>query len=242
MGGASRHSGETAVKKEYRILPGEAAGERQPRTVLGAAVRAFCCTAAVTAIVVTVPPHRENAEEEASAALPRDLRDRVVFVRGGENRQASVYHALFHLDTCVPRCGYVLIHDGARPWVSTGLIEAVIAAMLVHEAAIPVLPAIETPKVLSSRTQEAAIRGEAALGFIAGHLSREKIVFAQTPQGFAFGPLLEAHKKAARTAPGTVFTDDAAVWAFAWPDIQAAAVPGEAANKKITFPEDLASC
>jgi 2-C-methyl-D-erythritol 4-phosphate cytidylyltransferase len=80
-------------------------------------------------------------------------------------------------------------------------------------------------------------------GFITQHPRRETIVFAQTPQAFAFGPLLEAHEKAAEAAKtGVEFTDDAGVWAFVWPEKKAAAVPGEVSNKKITFPEDLSSC
>jgi 2-C-methyl-D-erythritol 4-phosphate cytidylyltransferase/2-C-methyl-D-erythritol 2,4-cyclodiphosphate synthase len=121
--------------------------------------------------------------------------------------------------------------------VSASLIEAVIGAARVHGAAIPVVPAVETPKILDCADAHGAVSG-----FITRHPRRETIAFAQTPQGFLFGPLLEAHEKAAaaRTAKnGAAFTDDAEVWAFAWPEVKIAAIPGETANKKITFPEDL---
>jgi 2-C-methyl-D-erythritol 4-phosphate cytidylyltransferase/2-C-methyl-D-erythritol 2,4-cyclodiphosphate synthase len=216
------------LKKEYRVLPGCADDDGQPLTVLGAAVGAFASVPAVSQIVVTVPADR--AEDEARAALPSQLRPRVLFVRGGESRRVSVLNALRNLHAS--SCDVVLIHDGARPWVSRAVIDAVIGAALIHGAAVPVLPATETPKIIDG------LASNQACGFITRHPRRETIVFAQTPQGFAFGPLREAHEKAAKS--GADFTDDAGVWAFAWPDVKVAAVPGDPSNKKITFAGDLA--
>jgi 2-C-methyl-D-erythritol 4-phosphate cytidylyltransferase len=231
-----------AVKKEYRVLPGCADADGKPLTVLGAAVGTFAAVPAIGHIVVTVPPDREYAEDEVRAVLPSTLCSRVLFVRGGENRRASVLNALRSLRAS--GCDFVLIHDGARPWVSGAVIDAVIGAAVIHGAAVPVLPSVETPKVLGGPFDGA---GGAAgggqvpgYGFITWHPRRETVVFAQTPQGFAFGPLLEAHEKAAKS--NAEFTDDAEVWAFAWPDAKVAAVPGEVANRKITFPEDLPPC
>jgi 2-C-methyl-D-erythritol 4-phosphate cytidylyltransferase len=232
MSGSASQSG---VKKEYRVLPGCTDGDGKPLTVLGAAVSAFAQVPAVSKIIVTVPPDRDNAEDEARAALPAGMPD-VFFVRGGENRRSSVYHALRYFQASGEMFDVVLIHDGARPWVSVSLINAVIGAARVHGAAIPVLPAVETPKILDN----ADARQSAFSGLITQHPRRETVVFAQTPQGFLFDPLMEAHEKAVEAATnGREFTDDAEVWAFAWPEMKVAAVPGEAANKKITFPEDL---
>jgi 2-C-methyl-D-erythritol 4-phosphate cytidylyltransferase len=237
MGGSASQPG---VKKEYRALPGCIDGNGRPLTVLGAAVSAFAQVPAVpkiSTIIVTVPQGPDNAEDEARAALPAGLSG-VFFVRGGDDRRSSVYRALRYLHrlhASGEQPGIVLIHDGARPWVSASLIEAVIGAARVHGAAIPVLPAVETPKILDSTDAHGSMSG-----FITRHPRRETVVFAQTPQGFLFGPLLEAHEKAAAAAKnGAAFTDDAEVWAFAWPQMKVAAIPGETANKKITFPEDL---
>jgi 2-C-methyl-D-erythritol 4-phosphate cytidylyltransferase len=224
------------AKKEYRVLPGCVDGDGQSLTVLGAAVGAFVSVPAVSQIVVTVPADGDYAEEKACAALPRKLRRGVLFVRGGENRRVSVLNALRSLQTSGQRYDFALIHDGARPWVNEAVINAVIGAALVHGAAVPVLPSVETPKVLGGPFGADGGQGP-GYGFITQHPDRETIVFAQTPQGFAFGPLLEAHERAAKS--GMEFTDDAGVWAFAWPEAKIAAVPGEAANRKITFPEDL---
>jgi 2-C-methyl-D-erythritol 4-phosphate cytidylyltransferase len=225
--------GPPAVKKEYRLLPGHTDRDGQPLTVLGAAVSAFFYAARVSQIVVTVPCNREDAEREARAALPEAVLPGTAFVRGGETRRDSVYRALRYLQANSP-CDYVLIHDGARPWVSPAVINAVIEAAIAWKAAVPVLPVVDTPKVLAPVSGQ----GAALSGFIEQHPRRETIVCAQTPQGFAFEPLLKAHTKTARR--GVELTDDAGVWSYAWPKDKVAAVPGDKANRKITFPEDAA--
>lgn len=210
-------------KKEYLPLP----GSRQ--TVLGASAAAFSALPEFSLIAITVPPSADMGEAAAREALPEELfsKDKppVVFVPGGKTRRVSVYHAL-NLLAAYP-VDYVLIHDGARPWVSSSLIRSVMEAVLVHGAALPVLPLIDTPKELDGR------------GFVKRHLRRSLAGGAQTPQGFRFREMLEAHKKAGEreTAEGREYTDDAEIWAeFCGP---VAVVPGEAVNKKITFPEDL---
>jgi 2-C-methyl-D-erythritol 4-phosphate cytidylyltransferase len=211
-------------KKEYLPLP----GGRQ--TVLGASAAAFAAfPELISLIAITVPLSPEMGEMAAREAIPEELfskgRPALIFVPGGKNRRASVYHAL-NLLTAYP-VEYVLIHDGARPWVSPSLIKSVMEAVLVHGAALPVLPLTDTPKELDGK------------GFVKRHLQRSLVGAAQTPQGFRFPDILEAHKKAAEkeAAEGREYTDDAEIWAeFCGP---VAAVSGEAANKKITFPEDL---
>jgi 2-C-methyl-D-erythritol 4-phosphate cytidylyltransferase len=222
-------------KKEYLPLGGgcpESGGK--PLTVLGASVLAFTAFPQIETIVITVPA---RGELEARKALPDYLlssRDgenpekpwpRILFVPGGSSRRLSVHHALSFLAAYKP--GLVLIHDGARPWVSALLVSAVIAGTLRYGAAIPLLPLVETPK---------EIDGE---GFILRHLHRPDTGTAQTPQGFLFPEILRAHEKAAERelAEGYEYTDDAEVWGeFCGP---VATVPGESGNRKITFPEDL---
>jgi 2-C-methyl-D-erythritol 4-phosphate cytidylyltransferase len=210
-------------KKEYLFLP----GSRQ--TVLGASVAAFAALPEFSLIAITVPLSPDMGETAARKALPGELFSEdnplLVFVPGGKTRRASVYHAL-NLLAAYP-VEYVLIHDGARPWVSPSLIRSVMEAVLVHGAALPVLPLTDTPKELDGK------------GFVKRHLRRSLAGAAQTPQGFRFRDMLEAHRKAAEqeAVEDREYTDDAEIWAeFCGP---VAAVPGETANKKVTFPEDL---
>jgi 2-C-methyl-D-erythritol 4-phosphate cytidylyltransferase len=108
------------------------------------------------------------------------------------------------------------------------------AAALAHGAAIPLLPLSETPKAFDDS------------GFITAHLKRERTGAAQTPQGFRWPGILQAHRAALwaahraaaeQEAAGIEYTDDAEVWGECTGKV--AVVPGSPQNRKITFPEDL---
>jgi 2-C-methyl-D-erythritol 4-phosphate cytidylyltransferase len=222
-----RQGEQSPLKKEYRPLPGVLDDEGKPLTVLGAAVRAFASVPVIKHIVITVPA---DGEIDARASLPAALlkagsQPGILFVPGGHTRRGSVHHALALLSAYNP--GYVLIHDGARPWVDRDLIERAIEAVIKHKAVVPLLPLTETPKEIDEA------------GFVRRHLRRSSVGAAQTPQAFAFPDILRAHEKAAERElrEQYEYTDDAEVWGeFTGP---VASVPGSAKNRKITFPEDL---
>jgi 2-C-methyl-D-erythritol 4-phosphate cytidylyltransferase/2-C-methyl-D-erythritol 2,4-cyclodiphosphate synthase len=138
-------------------------------------------------------------------------------VPGGAERQDSVRAGLEALVPHAP--DIVLIHDGARPLIPAGTIEAVIAALGHHAGAIPALPVSDTLK-----------RGEQ--GVVLRTVPREKLFRAQTPQGFHFGTILLLH----REAEGSIATDDAALLEQAGLDV--ALTPGSDQNIKLTLPED----
>ena len=117
----------------------------------------------------------------------------------------------------------VLIHDGARPFVSKKIIDDVISSLEKSGAAVPGVPAVDTQKQVDEN------------GKIVAHLERSKIFAVQTPQAFQFAPLLEAHKKA--SADGRVYTDDTEIWGQYCGDVYISY--GETTNKKITYKEDL---
>ncbi|MDR0707172.1 MAG: 2-C-methyl-D-erythritol 4-phosphate cytidylyltransferase, partial [Treponema sp.] len=151
-GDSSRMGG---VKKEYRKLDA-LDDEGKPLTVLGSAVSAFAASPRIDTIVITVPVAPEIGEYKAREALPsRFLQSdgksaavpQALFVPGGSSRRMSVHHALSLLAAYYP--DYVLIHDGARPWVDLDLIERTIDAALAHKAVVPVVPLVETPKEIS---------------------------------------------------------------------------------------------
>ena len=66
--------------------------------------------------------------------------EEVILVKGGKRRQDSVHNALVEVMKGETTPDAVLIHDGARPFCSTNLIDRVLEATLMHDAAIPVLP------------------------------------------------------------------------------------------------------
>jgi 2-C-methyl-D-erythritol 4-phosphate cytidylyltransferase/2-C-methyl-D-erythritol 4-phosphate cytidylyltransferase/2-C-methyl-D-erythritol 2,4-cyclodiphosphate synthase len=241
------------LKKEYRTLPESLGGgydsRGKPLTVLGAAVSAFAFFDRIGRIVITVPADPESGEYAARRALPEDVLEggqepRILFVPGGKTRRESVHHALSLLAAYDPSC--VLIHDGNRPWISVSLINAVMEAALEYGAVIPALPLTETPKELDLVSPHGAAEipdaakntASAVSGFIRRHLRRSSVFTAQTPQAFSFPAILAAHEKAAeKERDGFEYTDDAEIWGeFHGP---VAVIPGEYANKKITFPADL---
>ncbi len=138
-------------------------------------------------------------------------------VPGGAERSESVYRGLQET-----RADMVLIHDAVRPFISAGLLERVVAATREHGAALPALPVVETIK-------------EVADDRVVGTPHRERLWQAQTPQGFDRELLLRAYHAAGSDA---MATDDAALVERLGHTV--CVVPGEADNRKLTTPEDLA--
>jgi 2-C-methyl-D-erythritol 4-phosphate cytidylyltransferase/2-C-methyl-D-erythritol 2,4-cyclodiphosphate synthase len=141
-------------------------------------------------------------------------------VAGGSDRQSSVLAGLEALATLATPPDLVLIHDAARPSTALAIIDAVIAALGAADGAIPALPVVDTLK-----------QGNG--GLITGTVPREGLFRAQTPQGFRFPAILEAH----RCAAGRLMTDDAAVAEAA--GLTVALVAGEEENFKVTSADDL---
>ena len=141
---------------------------------------------------------------------------------GGATRQASVRAGLEALGPRRP--GLVLVHDAARPFASAALIARGIAAARACGAAVPVLPIPDTVKTVDRQ------------GSVTGTIDRARLRLVQTPQAFAFAPLLEAHRRA-HAAGREDFTDDAAL--AEWAGIKVATFEGEAGNIKLTTAEDF---
>jgi 2-C-methyl-D-erythritol 4-phosphate cytidylyltransferase/2-C-methyl-D-erythritol 2,4-cyclodiphosphate synthase len=159
--------------------------------------------------------HPDDAALYEAAADGLDLLDPVV---GGPTRQDSVRLGLESMLRGPPEL--VLIHDGARPLLSPKVVDRVLEALRTSLAALPALPVTDTLK-----------RG--AGGSVAGTVERADLYRAQTPQGFVYERILQAHRRFA----GATMTDDAAL---AEADgLTVALVPGDEDNVKITEPADL---
>ena len=153
----------------------------------------------------------------------------IIFVQGGSSRQESVFNALKAIDRAAKKAGAtppraVLIHDGARPFLSQALVKKTLASALKYGAAVPALEPVETQKEIGSGSK------------IARHLKRSTLAAVQTPQGFLFPQILEFHRKAQKTA--AAFTDDTEIW-DKFSDKKTRVIKGEPQNIKITYPKDL---
>ena len=180
-------------------------------------VRVFDAAPRVTSIVAVVP----DARVEDTRALLGATAKPVAVVAGGERRQDSVRAGL---DACPPAFdGIVLVHDAARPLLDAALVDAIVVAATEAGAAIPVLPLADTIK-----------RVEA--GLVQETVDRATLGAAQTPQGFSAALLRRAYDAAFRE--GALLTDESVSVERVGGSVRA--VPGSAANRKLTTPDDLA--
>jgi 2-C-methyl-D-erythritol 4-phosphate cytidylyltransferase len=199
--------------------------ELRSTPVLVHTLKKFAANPEITEIYVAlrqseISPFRERLEREA----PEILKKKTVLLEGGENRQQSVANALAAVAASAD--DIVLVHDAVRPFVSDEIIHDVIAAAKKYGAAITGVPAVDTVKQVE-RTAEGAI--------IKTTIPREKIVMAQTPQGFRYEVLKKAFDEAA--GDGFIGTDEASLVERSGHEV--AVVMGSPRNMKITTPADL---
>ncbi|HXL68925.1 MAG TPA: bifunctional 2-C-methyl-D-erythritol 4-phosphate cytidylyltransferase/2-C-methyl-D-erythritol 2,4-cyclodiphosphate synthase [Xanthobacteraceae bacterium] len=196
--------------KQYRPLGGE--------PVLRRVLRLFAAHPGIDAVQPVIHPADEADFRAAAAGI-----DCLSPVAGGATRQASVRAGLEALARENP--AWVLVHDAARPLASRALLDRALAAARESGAAIPVLTVNDTIKRVN------------AAGRVIETVAREELRAVQTPQAFAFSPLLDAHRRAAREGRND-FTDDAAL--MEWAGVSVATFMGEAGNLKLTTSDDFA--
>jgi 2-C-methyl-D-erythritol 4-phosphate cytidylyltransferase/2-C-methyl-D-erythritol 2,4-cyclodiphosphate synthase len=140
-------------------------------------------------------------------------------IAGGATRQDSVRAGLEALEATMPDA--VLVHDAARPVIPAGTIPALLAALEYASGAIPAVPVADTLKHVTD-------------GMITATVPRDGLYRAQTPQGFRYKVLLDAH----RAGIGVAATDDAALLEAIGESV--AIVPGSDDNIKLTYVGDMA--
>jgi 2-C-methyl-D-erythritol 4-phosphate cytidylyltransferase len=185
-------------------------------------LRVFARHSEIGQIVVAL---RKNEMERFRQQLEQEkLSSKVIVVEGGEHRQESVANALSYIQAA-PN-DIVLIHDAVRPFVDDEIIANVVREAEKHGAAIAGLPAVDTIKQVE-RAAEGAI--------ITSTIPRERIVQAQTPQGFRYELIKRAFDSAA--ADGFAGTDEASLVERLGESVWV--VMGSAKNIKITTPADM---
>jgi len=209
--GAGRRIG-ADVSKTYLSIAGRP-------LVLRALDRMFAAKSIEEVILVV----DENELETCAAMLRRDvaLVNRPwVLQSGGSTRQQSARRGLERVDAVAD---IIVIHDGARPFVSAALIDRLVEAAAEKGAAVAGLPVRDTIKVVGSD------------GLIQSTPERRSLWEVQTPQVFRRELIIAAH--AAAAIKGVEATDDAmVVEQFGKPVF---VLEGERSNIKITLPEDI---
>ena len=199
------------IKKEYLPYNKGTVLSNCAETFLNACSRDF----KITDFIVTCPKGGRAECEKALCGVQG-----VQIVEGADTRQKSVYNGLLAVHG---NPDIVLIHDGARPFVSEELIRTTLTATQEFGAAVPGLTPTDTQKEIDEN------------GFIVRHLIRSSLSAVQTPQCFEFSKLLAAHERAALDE--REYTDDTEIWGAYCGRVKV--VPGEVNNIKITYPSDL---
>jgi len=182
-------------------------------SVIREAVSSFLDHPRIDGVRVVIHPDDEELYGDAVSGL-----DLMTPVYGGAERQDSVRKGLESLADNPP--DHVLVHDAARPYVSGEMIDRILDSLGSAAGATLGIPVSDTLKRVVD-------------GFVEATVDRAGLWRAQTPQGFRYADLMEAHAKTAHLA----LTDDAAVAEAA--GMEVAIVDGDAGNVKITSPEDL---
>nr|WP_078663123.1 bifunctional 2-C-methyl-D-erythritol 4-phosphate cytidylyltransferase/2-C-methyl-D-erythritol 2,4-cyclodiphosphate synthase [Bartonella sp. WD12.1] len=196
--------------KQYRLLG--------HKPVIYHTVRCFLQHSAITTIILVIHPDDHQICENAIA----DFKKNLIIVEGGTTRQLSALYGLHALKDIKP--DYVHIHDGARPFVESKLLEQIHTTVNHQEGVLPVLPISDTLKRVNNAH------------YVVETVPRTNFYSAQTPQCFPFALILAAHEKAIQSCKQN-FTDDSAI--AEWFGIPMRIIPGNPNNIKITWPEDL---
>ena len=183
---------------------------------------AFSKTKAISQICIV---YRDDTQRRALLALTENIENvEILWAQGGSERQESVLNGL---ETLPENTAYTLIHDCARPLVSTDSIHLVIEEVRRNGAACLAHPVIDTIKRVPSATATSQIKLE--------DLDRKLLWAMETPQAFQHAEILRAYRQI--QAQGISITDDAGAAAHIGMEITL--VPNQAPNPKITTVADL---
>lgn len=202
-GAGSRVGG--TLPKQYRLLRG--------KPMLWHSFAALAGHSKIDQVYVAIGAGQEEAATAALAGL-----DDAVFVQGGATRRESVFLGLKAI-AANGGADRVFIHDAARPFLPTAVIDALSDALVEAAGAVPALPVVDS---LS--------RGDVTL---TETVAREHLWRIQTPQAFAFQDILAAHQNWSGPEP----TDDARILMAAGGVVRI--VPGAEALSKFTFSSDF---
>ena len=179
------------------------------KEVIKYTVDAFC-TSGVDEIIICANPSIIDVLKEIFSDYSK-----VKIITGGASRQESVFNGLK-----ICNCDYVLIHDGARPMISTEIINRTIEM-------------VKETKALTVATKTVDTIKEVENGKIIKTINRSKLYNTQTPQAFEYDLIFEAHKKLI----GQNFTDDAGMLETLGYDVYI--LDGSYKNIKITTQNDI---
>ncbi len=169
-------------------------------------------------IIVAADEYLDSLRRLTSPMLEKK---NIKVVCGGSDRMSSSFKGLVACEASVKK---VLIHDAVRPFVSNRIISDCIDVLDNFKAVDVAVPSADTIIEVHNN-------------IISSIPDRSSIMRGQTPQGFNYESILEAHKKAQKEEK-IVVTDDCGIFKKYF-DLPIQVVKGDNRNIKITYPEDL---
>ena len=182
-------------------------------------LRAYDAIDCVREIVVVSEPN--TLREAASLVFDAEIEKVTSVIAGGPRRQDSARNALEDLrERGIKDEDIVLIVDGDRPCVQERFVRECVDAVEPGVGAVTAIPSTDS-----------LLLGEGS--FVGSYLDRNQVYRVQTPQGFCFGDIYEAHA----TLKDEDFTDDASMLIRLGKEVRI--IQGSPSNIKITTPEDI---
>jgi|GEM_PF-307354 endoglucanase len=205
------------VAKQYLLIHG--------KPVLYYSLKAFEESEVDEIVLVTAEEEIEYCQKEIVEKYQFQKVNKIV--AGGKERYHSVSNGLTHLSGC----DYVLIHDGARPFVTKKIIKKQLEEVVRHQAVVAGMPSKDTVKISDEE------------GFVSMTPNRKNVWTIQTPQTFSASLIQKAYgilreKENMTIESGIQITDDAMVVEH-FTGKKVKLVEGSYRNIKITTPEDL---
>lgn len=200
------------VRKQYLEFGG--------KPLLALVIGLFVAFDPVDQIVVTVPAEDIPMVKDMIRRIYQQNASLIRVIAGGATRQESVHNAL---RICPSETGYVMIHDGVRPFVTTGLLRELYRKVKRYKAVIPVTEAKYTIKEVEKTR-------------VVRTLDRNRLVQVNTPQAFTYQLIRSCYDRA--STDRVAFTDDASVVEFYGHPVYTVSDSG--VNIKLTTAIDLA--
>lgn len=214
LAGGSGSRMKSTVKKQYLIMQG--------RPVLCHSLEVFQNHPQIDEIILVCG--RGETDQCRHEIVEKYKFSKVTHItEGGKERYHSVYEGLKKIQDC----RYVLIHDGARPFVDADMLDRILHELPECRACVVGMPVKDTIKMSDQK------------GFVECTLPREKLWTIQTPQSFEYTLIREAYDRLMKVQDTSVkITDDAMVAEYIL-NLPVKLVEGSYNNIKITTPEDL---
>lgn len=199
------------VHKQYLII--------QDRPVLYYSLKAFEDSAVDEIVLVVGKGEEEFCRKEIVDKY--GISKVKAIVEGGKERYHSVFEGLKQTSDA----DYVLIHDGARPFVNQDIIRRCMQEVQKYQACVVGMPVKDTIKIADEE------------GYVKQTPDRKNVWMIQTPQTFSYALIYEAYEEMLKTED-TAITDDAMVLERI-KGKKSKLIEGSYRNIKITTPEDL---